>query len=160
MIVRELGVDDLAALSEFIIDVYNEYPQAMWFESEPSAEEMERVFYSKIKGVGSRALVDVVTEDNGTIAGECEVARVAYDSGVVGIIVRHGYRRKGLGSSMLDRALGLAYGIGMRRLSAEVMEGNSDALKFFISRGFRPEGQRRVERNGIVQRFVVVRLTR
>ena len=159
MIVRELGADDLGALSGFIIDVYNEYPQAMWFESEPSAGEIERVFYGKINGVGSRALVDVVAEDNGTIAGECEIARVAYDSGVIGIIVRHGYRGKGLGSSMLDRALELAYGIGMRRFSAEVMEGNGDALKFFISRGFRPEGQRRVERNGIMQRFVVVRMT-
>ncbi len=158
MIVRELGADDLARLLEFVIDAYNEYPQAMWFDTEPSAEEIERVFYSKMKGIASGALVDIVADDKGTLIGECEIARIAHDSGVIGIIVRHGYRGKGIGTRLLKEAMGLAGGIGMRKFSAEIDEGNKKALKFFVANGFAPEGYRDVKRNNGMRRVVVVKL--
>ena len=98
-----------------------------------------------------------MTEDNGTIAGECEVARMGFDSGVVGILVRHGYRRRSVGREMLTKAIDKAVGIGMTKLSAEVDEKNADAFKFFVRNGFVPIGYRNIERMGKVHRIIILR---
>ncbi len=156
MKVRELDHGDLAALSEFIIDAYNDYPLATWFDEEPTSGQVEQIFYNKIRSIGSRDLVDVVTEDNGTIAGECEVAKIGFDSGVMGILVRHGYRRKSIGSDMLREAIDEAVDIGITKFSAEVDEQNADALKFFLRNRFTPIGYRNVERGGRMHRIVIL----
>lgn len=156
MKVRELNNGDLAALSEFIIEAYHDYPLATWFDEEPSPGQIERIFYNKLRSVGSRALVDVVTEDNGTIAGECEVAKIGFDSGVIGILVRHGYRRKNLGSDMLREAIDVAVDIGITKFSAEVDERNADALKFFVRNRFIPIGYRKIEKGGTEHKIVIL----
>ena len=156
MKVRELNHADLPALSEFIIGAYNDYPLATWFDEEPTASQVERIFYNKISSVRLRALIDVVTEDNGIIAGECEVAKIGFDNGVIGILVRHGYRRKNIGSDMLREAIDDAVDIGITKFSAEVDEQNADALKFFLRNRFTPIGYRNVERAGKTHRIVIL----
>lgn len=156
MKIRELDNSDMDAITEFIIDAYNDYPLAMWFESEPGKDELERLFYNKMRGISSRALVDVVVDDNGTIAGECEIARTGFDSGVIGIIVRHGYRGQSVGSGLLQRAIDDAVSIGITKFTAEIAEGNNDALTFFVSQGFTPVGFRGIERSGKEQKMLVL----
>lgn len=158
MIVRELSDSDLAALSDFIIEAYNDYPLATWFTQEPSPGEIERMFYNKIRGIASGTLVDVVAEDKGTIAGECEIARTGHDSGVVGILVRHGYRNMDVGARMLRAAMDRASGMGMARLVAEVMEANGRAARFFARNGFVPIGYRDIDMGGAPSRLVVLQL--
>ncbi len=158
MRIRELESGDLGALTEFIHDVYNEYPSAMWFEKEPSDEEIGRVFYNKMRGVGLGMLVDMVVDDMGTIAGECEITRVAHERGVVGILVRGSYRHRRMGSRILDAAVNGACSIGMRRFDAEVAQENEGAIKFFMVNGFAPCGYRDIVKGGKEQRFVVMQL--
>ena len=145
---RGLEERDLPALADFIIEVYNDYPSALWFGKRPSDEEIGRVFSNKMRGIGMGMLIDIVAEEGGSIVGECEVARIAHGHGVVGILTRRNYRGKGLGAKMLETAIGMASEIGMRRFSAEVVESNKGALKFFVGRGFRPTGYRYLDRGG------------
>ncbi len=156
MKVRELNHGDLAALSEFIVDAYHDYPLATWFDEEPSPSQVERIFYNKLNSMEARKLVDIVTEDRGTIVGECEIAKIDFDSGVIGILVRHGYRSKTLGSSMLNEAIERAVDIGMTKFSAEVDEQNAEALKFFVRNRFTPIGYRDMERGGEVHKIVIL----
>jgi ribosomal protein S18 acetylase RimI-like enzyme len=156
MKVRELNRGDLALLSEFVKEAYRDYPLATWFDEEPSAGQMESIFSSKLRSIESRALVDVVTEDNGRIAGECEVARIGSDSGVIGILVRHGYRGRSVGSEMLTEAIDDAVDMGVTKFSAEVDERNADALRFFADNGFVPGGYRNIERGGKTHRIVIL----
>ena len=156
MRVRGLEHGDLATLSEFIIDAYHDYPLATWFEEEPSVGQVEKIFYNKLRGVGTGNLVDVVTDDNGTIAGECEIVKISYDSGVIGIVVRHGYRKRNLGSDMLREAMEGAVGIGITKFTAEVAEENQDALKFFLRNRFMPIGYRNIEKSGRSMKLIIL----
>ena len=156
MRVRALEHTDIAALTEFIIDAYHDYPLATWFVNEPTREDIETVFYNKMRGIGTRSLVDIVTDDNGTIAGECEIARIDFDRGVIGILVRHGYRGQNLGSAMLTQAMSDAADIGITKFIAEVTEENNDAVTFFSSNGFVPIGYRNMERKGKLQNIVML----
>lgn len=156
MRIRPLNDGDIEALLEFVIGAYQEYPMAMWFAKSPSGGEVERVFYNKMRGIESRSVVDTVCEDSGGIVGECEIVRVAHDSGVMGIVVRKKYRGRHIGSKLLEAATNDAAGIGMARFTAEVMEGNRDAFKFFIDNGFAPLGTRDEERGGRPVRLAVL----
>ncbi len=155
MKIRALGEGDLHALSEFILDAYHDYPLAMWFKEEPTQSQLESIFYNKIKSMGSRDLIDIVTEENGTIAGECEIAKIDFGSGIIGILVRHGYRSKSIGSEMMRMAIDDAVDIGITKFTAEVAQENADALKFFLRNGFVPIGYRKIE-SGDALRTVAV----
>jgi ribosomal protein S18 acetylase RimI-like enzyme len=156
MKIRPLDHGDLERLSEFVSEAYRDYPLATWFESAPTAGQIESIFYSKLRSVGSRELVDIVTEDNGTIAGECEVAKIGFDTGVIGILVRSRYRSKNVGSDMLREAVDDAVDIGITKFTAEVDEANTDALRFFAKNGFLPIGYRNVEIGGGGRRIVIL----
>lgn len=156
MKIRELNHGDLKALSEFVVDAYHDYPLATWFDEEPLPSQIERIFYNKLSSMGARKLVDMVTEDNGTIAGECEIAKIDFDTGIIGILVRHGYRNKNIGSGMLSEAIEHAVDIGMIKFSAEVDEQNLEALKFFVSNRFVPIGYRDMERGGKSHKIVIL----
>ena len=150
---RQLDDGDLDLLSDFIIGAYREYPLATWFGSEPTAGDIEGIFYSKIGGIGSRNVVDIICEADGMIVGECEIVRTAHDSGVIGIMVRRSYSGRHAGSEMLDSAMSKAVEIGMAKFTAEVVEENKDAVRFFISNGFSKIGSREGEKGGVTARF-------
>lgn len=141
MRIRSLNDGDLEALSDFIMDAYKEYPMAMWFAKEPSRREVERIFYNKMCGIELRSVVDTVCEEDGKIVGECEIVRVVHDTGVVGVVVRKNYAGRHMGSSLLDAAMKDAASIGITRFTAEVMETNGDAIRFFIDNGFSSLGE-------------------
>jgi len=156
MKIRELVQSDMRALCEFIADSYDDYPMAMWFEVKPPKENIERIFYNKIKGISSRLLADFVAEEGGMILGECEVIRTYGEFGVVGIMIRKECGRKRVGSKLLESAIGAAEGIGILRISAEVMEENEPALRFFIVNGFAPVSSRPVDKKGTKHNMVVL----
>ncbi len=156
MEIRQLDGSDLDALAEFIVGAYREYPIATWFSSEPGRGEIEGIFYNKIKGIGLRTVVDIVCEDGGAIVGECEIVRIANNAGVVGIMVRRGQAGRHIGSRILDSAIKNAGDIGMTEFRAEVDRENKDAVKFFIDRGFSPEGYEDIEQKGGRKRSAAV----
>ncbi len=133
--IRNLEEGDFKALSEFILEIYREYPASMWFEREPTPESLERLFQQKLQGMAEKRVVDVVVDD-GSIIGEAEIAKVAGPIGYVGIIIRKEHRGRGLGAHLLERAYAQASLNGITELRAEVAEGNSAALRLFEKQGF------------------------
>ena len=156
MLIGSLNDSDIGALSDFMVCAYRAYPMATWFCSEPSLGEMERLFLNKVRGIGMRSVVDTVCEDRSRIVGECEIVKIAYDVGVIGIIVRPEYADRHIGSAMLETAIKEAAEIGVTKLTAEVMEDNKDAFKFFIDNGFAPLGIEKGERGGRSVRLAVL----
>lgn len=59
----------------------------------------------------------------------------------VTVLVAPGLRRRGLGRELLQRALAEARRRGLRRLVAQVQQGNRSALAFFAEAGFEPRGE-------------------
>ena len=57
------------------------------------------------------------------------------------LLVAPGHRRRGLGSQLLERALGEARRRGLRRLEAVVQVDNRSARAFFEEAGFEPTGR-------------------
>ena len=155
MDIRPLADGDIDALCRFVTDSYDDYPLAMWFDERPQKEQLERMFYSKMKGSNSGAVADFVAEQAGIILAECEIVRTSTGSGVVGILVRKEYSGKGLGSKLLDRAMDAAKEIGIYKLRAEVMADNKDAIHFFMINGFAPVGTAKTKKSG-EQRDVVI----
>ncbi len=139
-----------------MISAYYDYPLATWFEEEPTVQQIEEIFERKLHGMASRSLVDLVTEDNGIIAAECEIARADFDMGVVGILVERGYRGRNIGGELLVKAMEEAVKMGMTRFTAEVDEENADAMKFFSGLRFTPVGYRDIEHGGQVRRIAIL----
>lgn len=156
MEIRELEHNDLDQLLRFVLDSYDDYPSAMWFDSRPKKEDLERVFYSKINGTKSGLLADMVAEEDGVIIAECEIVRTYTESGVVGILVRKEYSKRGIGTKLLDSAIAAAKDIGIYKLKAEVMADNENAVRFFIVNGFVPLGTSRVKKKGGQYTIVVL----
>lgn len=156
MRIRELTNGDLRQLSKFMISTYYDYPLATWFENEPTMQQIEEIFRKKLSGIASRNLVDLVTDDNGTIAAECEIAKADFDMGMVGILVERGYRGRSVGGELLVKAMEEAVRMGMTRFTAEVDEENADAMKFFSGLRFVPIGYRDVDHKGKARRIAIL----
>lgn len=156
MHVRELNRGDIRSFSRFIISTYYDYPLATWFENEPSMQQIDEIFERKLRAVASRNLIDLVTEDNGVIAAECEIAKADFDTGIVGILVEKGYRGRSVGGALLVKAMEEATRIGMTRFSAEVDEENAEAMKFFSGMRFIPVGYKDIMHKGRTRKIAVL----
>ena len=139
-----------------MISAYYDYPLATWFEDEPTVQQIEEIFEGKLRAIASHRLVDLITDDNGIIAAECEIARADFDMGVVGILVERGYRGRNIGGELLVKAMEEAVRIGMTRFAAEVDEENADAMKFFSGLRFTPVGYRDIEHRGESKRIAIL----
>ncbi len=137
---RVLRDGDFASLAEFVKDIYKDIPESMWFEAPPAEPELRSLFDAKMDAMSRSTVVDLVTFDGKDMVGECEIVKTARSLGYIGILVKKEYRRKGLASKLLDSAIGMAKGIGIDTVQAEVADGNEAAMEFFIKHGFRQRG--------------------
>ncbi len=150
MEIRGIDLRDFSSLLDLVVEVYRDSPSAMWFEKEPDKEIFSLVFGNKLVAITEKNAIDMVAVEGGQIIGNCEIVRKSGETGVLGIIVAKDWRRKGVGSSLLDEAIRLAAGIGIYRLRAEFLEENGGAALFLAKKGFSPNGSaRRETRTGI-----------
>lgn len=91
-------------------------------------------------GSGSSAVY--VAEDARKIVGMCSVQTLVStaEGGPVGfvedLVVKRGYRRKGIGSALLSEIIKWCAGEKMTRLQLLRDAGNEDALPFYIDNGW------------------------
>lgn len=138
---RALEVMDFGRLLNLVQAVYNEDPTSMWFREFPSEEAFGEIFKNKILGIMSMRALDLVVLHENEIIGECEIAvKDPNGTGILGIIVRNDFRRKGIGRELLKRSLEAAGSIGIGTVYVEVIEGNKEALLFFRKSGFTIKG--------------------
>ncbi len=156
MDIRRLEKGDMEALSGFITESFDDYPESMWFENRPSKDEIKLIFHRKIDGIASGIIADFVAVENGRIIGECEIVKLGDDSGIIGIIVRKEAGRKRIGTMLLGESLRAAKRIGISGITAEVSKGNAAGLKFFEASGFIRKDSMLKEKNGKRSEIVVL----
>jgi ribosomal protein S18 acetylase RimI-like enzyme len=105
----------------------------------------------------------------GFVAGEWHSVRVAeFDGEIIGAVgvnpagviwmlyVLPAYQGCGVGSALYDNAIGAMKKAGSRKALLEVMAANENAIAFYRSRGWVPEGRRTEHIPGF--RFTAVRM--
>jgi RimJ/RimL family protein N-acetyltransferase len=88
-----------------------------------------------------------VAVDGDEIVGRLSVARDPHPASAhvadLGLMVAAGYRRRGIGRQLLDRAVAWARDAGVRKLELHVFPWNGPAIRLYESFGFVREGLRR-----------------
>ncbi len=135
MEIRELRRGDVPSLSRLIADVQRELPEAMNFAGAPDPERISESVEWKLEAVRSGDMADLVAMEGGEVVADCEVLRHGTE-GTVGIIVRRGFRGRGIGEALVERCASKARGLGVRIVRARVMESNARAVSFFERLGF------------------------
>jgi ribosomal-protein-alanine N-acetyltransferase len=84
----------------------------------------------------------LVAETSRGLAGYL-IGRAAAGSGeILNLAVAPEFRRRGIGGALLEEGLGAFRGRGALEVFLEVRESNLSAQALYVSRGFRPVGQR------------------
>jgi len=133
--IRKLSYRDFNDLFELISEIYDENPSATWFVQKPNIEEVEALLGYKLAKIEDRDAVDYVALENDIVVGECEIIKDGSNNGWLGIIVKKGFRGKGIGSILLRKCIRAARRLGIENVFAEVATTNS-AIEFFKKNGF------------------------
>jgi ribosomal protein S18 acetylase RimI-like enzyme len=146
VLIRSTDPSDATSLSQAIGQVARE---RRWLAAvEPFSEAETRMFVQLNRAVGVPQFVAVYEME---VIGWCDVVRLysypGYEhNGRLGMGVISGWRGRGLGRALLDRALEAAPSAGFRRVELEVYASNTTALGLYRSRGFEVEGVKRAMR--------------
>jgi RimJ/RimL family protein N-acetyltransferase len=88
-----------------------------------------------------------VVEDDGRVVGRLSLSRDPHPSSHhvadLGLMVAAEYRRRGIGTALLEEAVRWAQTAGVRKLELHVFPWNKPALRLYESFGFEREGLRR-----------------
>jgi putative acetyltransferase len=92
------------------------------------------------------AAVFVAERDDGTIVGRLSIGRDPHPASThvadVGLMVATDARRQGVGTAMLEAAVGWAREAGVRKIELHVFPWNEAAIKLYEAFGFEREGFR------------------
>lgn len=100
----------------------------------PGAAEWSAESYEKLSRSGE--CLSFVHESEGQITGFILGRRFGEEGEVLNLAVRPEKRKKGIGGSLLQTALEELCKDGVRRIYLEVRESNTQARRFYQSRGF------------------------
>jgi ribosomal protein S18 acetylase RimI-like enzyme len=76
------------------------------------------------------------------VIGMLHVEASRHGFGEIGMLVERDRRGRGVGSALLDAAIGLAREQGLHKLSLEVFAHNTAAIALYRKHGFAEEGRR------------------
>jgi RimJ/RimL family protein N-acetyltransferase len=132
--VRPASVDDAQALAELFAAV---------------AEERDGIATEPPVDIGQRAAQfartsasSIVAAADGQIIGMIHVEISRHGFGEIGMLVDRGWRGRGVGSALVQAAVGLAREQGLHKLSLEVFAHNTGAIALYRKCGFVEEGRR------------------
>ena len=93
------------------------------------------------------AAVFVAEREDGTIVGRLSIGRDPHPASThvadVGLMVASDARRQGVGTAMLETAVGWAREAGVRKIELHVFPWNDAAIKLYEAFGFEREGFRK-----------------
>jgi RimJ/RimL family protein N-acetyltransferase len=95
------------------------------------AAQFARSIASSVVAVADRQIIGML---------HVEVSRHGF--GEIGMLVDRGWRGRGVGSALMQAAIGLAREHGLHKLSLEVFERNAAAIALYSKSGFVEEGRR------------------
>ena len=105
--------------------------------SEPPVDVEERTarFAASIDG-------SIVAVADGQVVGLTHVAATRYGVGEIAMLVDREWRGRGVGSALIQAAIGWARGQALHKLSLEVFAQNAAAIALYRKSGFVEEGHR------------------
>jgi L-amino acid N-acyltransferase YncA len=161
MRMRDATLEDLA----FIVEIYNSIipSRIVSADTEPVSVEQRLPWFYEHDPARRPILV---AEENGEVVGWISLGdfwdgRPAYNgTAEIGIYIKEGHRGKGIGTRMLEEAIGRAPGLGIKTLTAGAFAGNELSLKLFERFGFEKWAHfpRVAELDGIEQDLLVLGL--
>lgn len=135
MEIRELDEKDFTELSDLVIKIYVENPDALYFSKKPNKKLLRNMLQFKHYLVSEKDALDYVAFDKKRLVGECEVVRFG-TVGKIGVIVDKKVRKKGIAKALVKKCFQNAKKIHVSALIAEVSDSNEIAAKFFRRMGF------------------------
>jgi len=84
----------------------------------------------------------VIAVADGQVIGMIHVEASRHGFGEIGMLVDRDWRGRGVGSALIQAAIGLARQQGLHKLSLEVFAGNTAAIALYRKCGFLEEGLR------------------
>jgi L-amino acid N-acyltransferase YncA len=132
--VRPASVDDAEAIAKLFAAVAEERDG---IATEPPVDIDERAAQ-----FARSIATSVVAVTDRQIIGMLHVEISRHGFGEIGMLVDHGWRGRGVGSALMQAAIGLAREHGLHKLSLEVFERNAAAIALYSKSGFVEEGRR------------------
>jgi RimJ/RimL family protein N-acetyltransferase len=143
VLVRPAEAGDAAALVRLGTDVGSE-PEGWLISGGWRGVGHERRYLRTIKRSGDAAVF--VAEADAEIVGRLSIARDSHPASRhvadLGLMVAASHRRRGVGTALLDAAVGWARESGVRKLELHVFPHNEAAISLYEKYGFRREGYR------------------
>jgi len=145
VVIRRADAGDAAALVELARAIGSE-PEGWLISDRAWRSVAEERRYLKALRRYAHAAVFVAEAPEG-IVGRLSVARDPHPASQhvadLGLMVDEGYRRRGIGRSLLESAVTWAEGAGVRKLELHVFPHNAPAIALYEQFGFVKEGYRR-----------------
>ena len=134
--------------------------EARWIGRELPLERAE-VRDRLARALASDRAVELVAVADDAVVGQVAVELAPYDVASLAMSVAAGWRGRGVGSALLDAALGWARDAGAHKVALQVWPHNAPALRLYEKFGFVQEGLLRRHyrrRNGELWDVVVMGL--
>ena len=143
VVIRPGTVADAEAILESINEVCKEGVYLL-MDDVPWDLERERAWLGEFDGVRNVLFVAV---DGATIVGQVDCHGGLYSkdrhTGLLGIVIRSGWREVGLGRALMERVLQWMQAGEFRRAHLSVFSTNARARRLYESMGFEVEGVRK-----------------
>jgi RimJ/RimL family protein N-acetyltransferase len=144
VVVRPAEPGDAAALVRLGRDVGSE-PEGWLVSGGWRGVGAERRYLRTVRR--SRDAAVFVADSPEGIVGRLSIARDAHPASRhvadLGLMVAASHRRRGIGTALLETAVGWAREVGVRKLELHVFPHNEAAIALYEQFGFRQEGYRR-----------------
>jgi ribosomal protein S18 acetylase RimI-like enzyme len=133
-VVRPAAAGDARAMAELFAAVAGE---GDGIATEPPVDVAQRAALFARTAAGSAVAVA-----DGQVVGMLHIEVSRHGFGDLGMVVDRGWRGLGVGSALLEAAIGWARGQGLHKLSLEVFAHNTAAIALYRKFGFVEEGRR------------------
>jgi RimJ/RimL family protein N-acetyltransferase len=139
VLIRPSRIEDAPAFSEAVTKVATEKRYLATVDGY-SAEQTRPYLQRATEGT----LYQFVAEADGRLIGACDISprqAIGFTHvGVLGMFVLPEWRRRGIGSRLLDACLTAARRAGLERIELEVFADNEAAIRLYEAHGFVREG--------------------
>ena len=145
--VRRADPHDAEQLVRLAVDVGREPGDWLLTTDMRRTAADERRYLKAVRRHSDAAVFVAVDEAEDRIVGRLSLARDPHPASMhvadLGLMVAAGYRRRGIGRSLLTTAVEWARAVGVRKLELHVFPWNEPAIRLYEGFGFAREGVRR-----------------
>jgi ribosomal protein S18 acetylase RimI-like enzyme len=152
VVIRKLSLGDLEGLLELVNSTVREGAPINRI-TELSRKEEKEFLPKRLAEIEQGETIQIIAEIEGELVGNAEIRRhVGRQShvGTLGISVKSGFRRKGIGTRLMQELLNQAKTQGLKIIILQVNETNLPAITLYRKLGFKETGRipRAVHWNG------------